>query len=499
MSLDEQSRKLDTEIRRAVEEAVEDLRTELRRRFEEALDQVSLSLPEPLVSEQRLSGVVQPAVDRALAEQPDAPSADATELRDAVVRLDAARSQAQVLRTLLEEAARFASRSAVFLIRDGVVRGYDGHGFDVDWAEQRVDPSQGAWRRLLDGRGAQILSSSERADLASRLEAPVASEGVLIPMVLRDRIAAALYADRAGDELFDAPALQTLAYVGALTIETLPLRERPETSTLTLGAPPQASGEAPAPESVPEAAPPAPEAREPMEEVPEPEVEIEVEEEPELAVSEDTDLGAADLGEVDLEVEEEVAPTAPMATEAVAPEVEEVEEAGWKVEEEEPTAEPVPRPAESVPEPTPPGAGEPPPPPPAEASEEPPPVEAKKGAASPASAGAPQVQPPEDVQGPGWAFSSTPQQDMDDEEEARHEEARRLARLLISEIKLYNEDQVQEGRKNNDIVERLKEDLDRSRQLYEERVDPRVREKTDYFYQEMVRLLGAGDPKTLGI
>jgi len=80
-----------------------------------------------------------------------------------------------------------------------------------------------------------------------------------------------------------------------------------------------------------------------------------------------------------------------------------------------------------------------------------------------------------------------------------HEEARRLARLLVSEIKLYNEEQVEEGRRNRDIYERLKEDIDRSRQMYDERVDPKILRSTDYFYQELVRILAAGDSKALGI
>jgi len=75
----------------------------------------------------------------------------------------------------------------------------------------------------------------------------------------------------------------------------------------------------------------------------------------------------------------------------------------------------------------------------------------------------------------------------------------RLARLLVSEIKLYNEDQVEEGRRNRDVYERLKEDIDRSRQMYEERVEPRVWKSTDYFYQELVRILAAGDSRALGI
>ena len=84
-------------------------------------------------------------------------------------------------------------------------------------------------------------------------------------------------------------------------------------------------------------------------------------------------------------------------------------------------------------------------------------------------------------------------------EEEQQEEARRLARLLISEIKLYNEEQVAEGRKRRDLYERLKDDIDRTRQMYEERVEPRILKSTDYFHDELVRILAAGDAKALGL
>jgi hypothetical protein len=84
-------------------------------------------------------------------------------------------------------------------------------------------------------------------------------------------------------------------------------------------------------------------------------------------------------------------------------------------------------------------------------------------------------------------------------DEALHEEARRLARLLVSEIKLYNEEQVEEGRRNRDIYERLREEIDASLRMYEERVEPRILRSTDYFYQELVRILAAGDARALGI
>ena len=106
------------------------------------------------------------------------------------------------------------------------------------------------------------------------------------------------------------------------------------------------------------------------------------------------------------------------------------------------------------------------------------------------------MEPPSDVDGPGWAFTSPRSGDGD---EALHEAAQRLARLLVSEIKLYNPEQVEQGRRNQDVYERLKEDIERSRRLYEERVEEKVREETDYFYDWMVRILADGDPKALGI
>lgn len=94
---------------------------------------------------------------------------------------------------------------------------------------------------------------------------------------------------------------------------------------------------------------------------------------------------------------------------------------------------------------------------------------------------------------------SSPAQTADiQEEEKLHAAAKRFARLLVSEIKLYNENRVVEGRKNRDIYLRLKKDIDRSREMYEKRVAPIVTRKIDYFHDEIIRILGDNDISTLG-
>jgi hypothetical protein len=82
------------------------------------------------------------------------------------------------------------------------------------------------------------------------------------------------------------------------------------------------------------------------------------------------------------------------------------------------------------------------------------------------------------------------------EESQQEGDARRFARLLVSEIVLYNEAQVKAGQKNADLLNRLKEPITRSRQTYEERFGAQT---LDFFNEELVRTLADGDPRLLGL
>ncbi len=161
-----------------------------------------------------------------------------------------------------------------------------------------------------------------------------------------------------------------------------------------------------------------------------------------------------------------------------------------------------PLPAAAPPEPSPMGDGYVPPAPDPSEEVTPPPSSGfaapPEPSPKPDATGSSQVVPPTDVQGPGSAFEAS-QEAIAEGEEALHEEARRLARLLVSEIKLYNEEIIEEGRRSGNIYERLKEDIDRSRQMYQERIDPRLLEGgQDYFRQELVQRLAGGDERLLG-
>lgn len=84
------------------------------------------------------------------------------------------------------------------------------------------------------------------------------------------------------------------------------------------------------------------------------------------------------------------------------------------------------------------------------------------------------------------------------ESDEGREEARRFARLLASEIKLYNEHAVAVGREYGNLYALLAGDIERGRALYEERVPPEARSGADYYYEELVEVLAGGDRHLLG-
>lgn len=90
---------------------------------------------------------------------------------------------------------------------------------------------------------------------------------------------------------------------------------------------------------------------------------------------------------------------------------------------------------------------------------------------------------------PGTSPRGTVAGDKEDPIEA----ARRYARLVISEIKLYHEATVMAGRKERDLMTRLGGEISRARVLYEQRVPADVRSRHDYFEDELVKTLAGGD------
>ena len=321
---------------------------------------------------------------------------------EAVRGLDQAATQVDVLHRFLDECRKHCSRAALLVARGGSIGawkavGFSGHGGDDDAVRQIALPltEGGLLAKLMTGTAVRLPAVN---DISTLLRASKVADAVAIPMVVREKISGALYADvvLGEEENFDPDALALLTYLAGLVVDRLASRKLK----------------------------PAPALR-----VPEPA------KKPEPA---------------GMWMNEEAA----------------------AVEELSPSAE-----VGAAPEPAPP----------------PPRPDVRPRETPAASIVTPAIPMPESSRRLGGPLAAAVSSDE------RQEEARRFARLLVSEIKLYNERAVLEGREGGNLYQRLKDDIDRSRQMYDERIPDDVRSSTNFFQEELVRILADGRPEALGV
>jgi len=280
-------------------------------------------------------------------------------LNSAVSSIQDGEAQPEILRALLEGAAKFSGRAALFVIRAGTATGWQGRGFDDDEGIKKfsVDTADGLASRAIQDRMPAAAAAAEfDSKFVSAVGNPSDGNAVVLPLVVKEKVAALVYADAGtGDGALDPSALHLLVRSAGQWLEVLALRK--------------AGGGAPAAEPEREAQP------------------------------------------------------------------------------------------------------EPPPPAPARAAEPPPPP--------------PPPPAPEEPEIPA-------------EDQEVHKKAKRFAKLLVDEIKLYNQAKVTEGRQKRDLYDRLKEDIEKSRATYEKRYGKTPAASGDYFSREVVRILAESDAALMG-
>jgi len=379
-------------------------------------------------------------------------SSDMAILKSAIDDIDSQRSQAEILGTLVNRAAAYAPRVIFFLIKTDQAVGWRARGLEGSIGDDAVrsitlplaadTPIKGVYESRAT---ASVLPGAYTEDhlLLDKLGSEAPPRLVAVPLVVRDKTVAVLYADSAqlDADAINLEAIETLVRVAGMAVELL---------AVTRSAP----------------------VERPARYEPTPFVKLKT------ATSQFAPAGGqtTDLN----------APTATNETPTNTPQFDEA----------------IASPASVAPPPT---------------AEEAVPAGFDSQTyqnAHATDAGATQSAPQTDAPVPASHDSSTTplatsrrygsDRDADfplevnDEERPLHNAARRFARLLVSEIKLYNEQKVRDGRDAGDIYERLREDIDRSRDMYDKRVAPPVAERYDYFHQELVNTLAEGDAAKLG-
>lgn len=353
-------------------------------------------------------------------------SGDTAALNASIAEIDRQRSQSDTLSALLDSTMRFSERAAIFVTRKDDVLGWKARGFVEHDGDQEETLS-----RLRE----QVLPYLEESILRMATvspESPASNDGravAIIPLVIRNKASATLYADAASHLGLDVHALEALTLATSMAIELLPVHRRFEgldqspkarsysTSTgpvLTSAFLPTSVAE---PEPTPATAPvEAPVQTEPLTES--------LEKEPDPEVTIDTvKIFAYDESpahEQHLLEAAHIAEPAALLEPAHSPDV---------------------APAEAAPDET-------------------------------------------------VSTSTDPVR--------AHSDARRFARFLVAEIKLYNPAKVEEGLRKSDLYDRLKDEIELRRAIYDRHVDETVTSECDYFQDELVMNLADGDSQKLG-
>jgi hypothetical protein len=450
----------------SLEQDISKLQREVNESFNRLLEQTDLAagMADEDEAFTQLAAEVTAQVDQAGAESVRL-GADIALLRDSVAELDEQHTQADVLNALVSRAANFAPRVVLFVVKGGNAVAWAARGLDDGTGNNSVRgmsialESDTVLRVAVSSQqtfyGSPDLQS-ENQGLFTRLGKIRPQRVLTVPLKVRGKTAALVYADSAerGEVATNVEAIELLAHTAGLVVELVSLRSR-----MSEGAQPakqtKPSQAVDGLAGAPSGALPQPAASGRSGALPQPAASAPSGALPQPATS---------------------APSGPLPQPATRP-----------------PSGPLPQPATSAP------SG---------------PLPQTQRA--PVAASTPQPEPSGELRPPAGAPAffrpttepavPTPQPAASThaasgpigEEEKAHNDARRFARLLVSEIKLYNEQKVAEGRRGGDLYDRLKEDIDRSRQMYEKRVTPSVATRFDYFYDELVGTLAEGDPSKLG-
>jgi hypothetical protein len=317
--------------------------------------------------------------------------AESASLARAVAAIQAGSTQKEILRALLDSGSAYGSRVGLFVVKAGIASGWQSRGFgngEETVKDFPLDLNAGPAAHAYQNRVAAPGNVAEMGrDFVAQFGGPSDEQVLVLPLVLKDKVAALVYADCGNAGRLDTPALQLLVMATSAWLEVASLRK-------------QAS--------------------------------------------------------------KEEGPAAPAFAERPAPAVQTVssfsDPFAAHAPRHIPAAAPVPAPA----------------------------VEVIAMVAAQASAAA------------APAMATDPLAGLSPGDADTHRKAQRFARLLVDEIKLYNQAKVAEGRRNKDLYDRLKEDIDKSQATFQKRYGGTVAASVDYFQQEIMRSLAEDDISVMG-
>src|SRR6266536_330925 len=119
-------------------------------------------------------------------------------LQKGISAIQAGTTQKEILRALLDNTALYSGRAALFVVKNGSATGWQGIAFDNNEAikDFPLNIGSGLGSRVMRSRASETGTSSDvDQHLTSKFGAPSQGDVVLLPLLLKDKISALVYAD----------------------------------------------------------------------------------------------------------------------------------------------------------------------------------------------------------------------------------------------------------------------------------------------------------------
>src|SRR5207302_9731046 len=168
-------------------------------------------------------------VGPALSGKPAAGS-NAAGLQKAVARIQAGTTQKEILRALLDNTVLYSGRAALFVVKNGAATGWQGIAFGNNDAikDFPLDIGSGMASRVMQSRTSETSSPAEiDRHFMSKFGAPAVEEVVVLPLLLKDKISALVYADSGAEGgTLDVAALDVLVRATSAWLEVISQRKQ---------------------------------------------------------------------------------------------------------------------------------------------------------------------------------------------------------------------------------------------------------------------------------
>ncbi|MFZ0733181.1 MAG: GAF domain-containing protein, partial [Candidatus Sulfotelmatobacter sp.] len=209
------------------------------------------------VFERELPKLQSELVERVLAELPvptaiaegNAAAPSASNLVQSVSSIHAGTTQKEILRALLDAGSSHAARVALFVVKAGAASGWQSRGLGEDDAVKDfpLDMACGPVSHAYLNRTAAPANTAEMDPrFVKQFGGPDNEQILILPLVLKEKVAALLYADGGASGSLDPAALEVLVMASSAWLELTSLRKQMQKDSLE-AAPAMERPAAPAP------------------------------------------------------------------------------------------------------------------------------------------------------------------------------------------------------------------------------------------------------------